>query len=43
MIVDALGRSGGSLAPTAQMLRIPKSTLYDKMTRLGLADGSRDQ
>jgi two-component system C4-dicarboxylate transport response regulator DctD len=43
MIVDALGRSGGSLGPTAQMLRIPKSTLHDKMMRLGLVDGSRDQ
>ena len=42
MIVDALGRSGGSLGPTAQALRIPKSTLYDKMTRLGLVDGDRD-
>ncbi|PKR90723.1 Fis family transcriptional regulator [Pleomorphomonas diazotrophica] len=42
MIVDALGRSGGGLGPTAQLLRIPKSTLYDKMTRLGLADGDRD-
>ncbi len=42
MIVDALGRSGGSLGRTASALRIPKSTLYDKMTRLGIADGDRD-
>ena len=42
MIVDALSRSGGSLGPTAQALRVPKSTLYDKMTRLGLVDGDRE-
>ncbi|MCM5552022.1 sigma-54 dependent transcriptional regulator [Pleomorphomonas sp. NRK KF1] len=42
MIVDALRRSGGGLGPTAQALRVPKSTLYDKMTRLGLVDSDRD-
>jgi two component, sigma54 specific, transcriptional regulator, Fis family len=42
MIVDALGRTGGSLSRTAQALRIPKSTLYDKMARLGLAESARD-
>ncbi|MBS1182998.1 MAG: dctD [Proteobacteria bacterium] len=41
MIIDALGRSGGSLGRTASALRIPKSTLYDKMTRLGIADDDR--
>jgi len=39
LIVDALGRAGGSIGRTAQALRIPKSTLHDRMKRLGIAGG----
>ncbi len=42
MIVDALGRNGNNLGRTAQALRVAKSTLHDKMSRLGLIEGAID-
>lgn len=39
MIVDALGRNGGSLTRTAEALKIAKTTLFDRMRRHELAAG----
>ncbi len=37
LITDALERNGGSLARTCEDLRIPKTTLFDKIRRLGIS------
>ncbi|WP_237154243.1 sigma-54-dependent transcriptional regulator [Oryzibacter oryziterrae] len=39
MISDALARADGNIGRAAQALQVPKSTLHDKMGKLGLTGG----
>lgn len=39
MIINELGRHNSSLSQTAQALQIPKTTLHDKMKKLGIVTG----
>ncbi|HSI51654.1 MAG TPA: sigma-54 dependent transcriptional regulator [Ideonella sp.] len=39
LIREAMGRHGGNVARTAQALRVPKTTLNDKIRKYGLNDG----
>ena len=36
VIAEALRQQGGSLARTAEALRVPKTTLHDKIRKYGL-------
>ncbi len=39
LLIDALKRHGGNASATAADLKLPRKTLYDKFTRLGITPG----
>jgi DNA-binding NtrC family response regulator len=41
ILLDALSHTGGNCRAAAELLQIPKSTLHDKLRRLGIAPGRR--